>query len=80
LTLLLTRSWDYGICRFEIDGKPVGEAVDLYSATIMPMEKVFRVGNLSAGQHVLRVVNQGKNAESKGFYFGLDGWTVKSGK
>ncbi len=71
--LTLTYSFDYGIFQFELDGTPLGQPVDLYSATIVNREKLFGPLDLAAGAHTLTVRNVGKNAESKGFFFGLDG-------
>ena len=31
VTLYATRSWDYGVVRFSINGTPAGEDVDLFS-------------------------------------------------
>ncbi len=73
LLLALTYSWDYGIFQIELDGKPLGNPVDFYSAAIVTQDKSFGPVELQAGSHSLTLRNVGKNAESKGYFFGLDG-------
>jgi len=73
LLLMLTHSWDYGIFEFAIDGTPIGKAVDLYNKTVVTKDKIFGPVSLEAGERTLTVRNAGKNAESAGYFFGLDG-------
>lgn len=77
LTLLMTHSWDYGIYQALLDGKPVGAPMDLWNESVRTEEYVFAVGPLTAGQRVLKFENKGKNKESEGYYFGLDGYVLK---
>jgi hypothetical protein len=78
ITLYATCSWDYGIVRFYINGKPAGEAVDLYSGE---SGKVKPTGPIDLGAFEpeegffsLRAVVVGGNPDSEGTksYFGLD--------
>jgi hypothetical protein len=71
--LAVTMSFDYGIFQMELDGKPLGAPMDLFSASIVNKEKFFGPVELAAGAHTLTIKNTGKNAESKGVFFGLDG-------
>ncbi|MBI5094788.1 MAG: DUF2961 domain-containing protein [Candidatus Hydrogenedentes bacterium] len=74
LTLLLVYSWDYGIYEFQLDGKPLGQPVDMYNASVTVREKtIFPSMKLEAGAHTLTVVNRGKNEASKGYFCGVDG-------
>lgn len=72
LVLALTRSWDYGIYQFAVDGKEAGKPVDLYNASVISREQTFGPVALDPGQHTLTIKNVGKNSESKGYFFGLD--------
>ena len=70
-----TKSWDYGVLRFTINGKAAEKDYDAFSATSMasgPIE--LGVFEPKDGQMTLRVEVAGANAESKGSksYFGLD--------
>ncbi|MBX7258167.1 MAG: DUF2961 domain-containing protein, partial [Candidatus Hydrogenedentes bacterium] len=78
LTILYTRSHDYGIFQYEIDGTPTGETVDQFNPSISNREKLLPEVSLKAGEHKLTVKNVGKNAASTGFYFGLDGWLIQA--
>ncbi len=78
LTIMFTRSHDYGIFQYELDGTPLGEPIDQYNASIANKEKLFPEFSLKAGEHKLTVRNTGKNAASTGFYYGLDGWLLQA--
>ncbi|MCC6679164.1 MAG: DUF2961 domain-containing protein [Phycisphaerales bacterium] len=80
VTLYATRSWDYGIVRFTVNGKPAGpaEGIDLYSGG---RGKVVATGPIELGTFtpvdgrlVLRAEVIGGNAKSEGSrsFFGLD--------
>jgi len=71
--MLITRSFDYGIYQFAIDDRPLGDPLDLFSKSVEIREQSFAPILLDAGEHVLRAKNVGKNVDSKGYYFGLDG-------
>ncbi len=73
ILLVMTFSFDYGIFEIQLDGKPLGAPLDLFSATVVTNERSFGPTELTAGPHTLAFVNKGKNAESKGYFFGLDG-------
>lgn len=74
VTVLLFYSRDYGIYEFQLDGKPLGKPVDMYSPSVTPRDKTFFPSvTLTAGPHTLSVVNKDKNKASKGFYCGVDG-------
>ena len=84
LLLVLTQSWDYGIYQVELDGKPLGGALDLYNSSVVQREFYFETGPIEAGTHTLRFVNQGKNPKSAdaadpnlGFYFGFDAYLLE---
>jgi len=70
----LTRARDYGVVRFRLDGRPVGEEVDLYDPRVVPTELIeLGVHALEAGQHVLTVEITGKPPDALPAYmFGLD--------
>lgn len=70
---LLTSAPDYGVQQIELDGKPLGAPVDLFNRAIATKEYIFAAGELTAGKHVLRFINKGKNGDSKGYFFGFDG-------
>ncbi|MFO0829186.1 MAG: glycoside hydrolase family 172 protein [Phycisphaerales bacterium] len=78
VTLYATRSWDYGIVQFAIDGTDVGKPVDLYSGE---RGKVAPTGAIDLGVHrakngVLRlratVVGGNEKSEGAKSFFGLD--------
>ncbi len=73
IIMLLTKSWDYGVFQVEIDGRPLGEPVDLYKQNVVSEERFFAPQTLEAGSHNLVFRNVGKNKASEGVYFGLDG-------
>lgn len=75
VTLYATTSWDYGILRFSINGKPAEKEWDAYtkeSRASGPIE--LGVFEPKDGQMVLRVEVVGANPASQGTksYFGLD--------
>lgn len=68
----LLSSYDYGIYIAELDGKPGGDAINLY-ATNVTMPDGYPLGrfDLSQGTHKLRFVCKGKAGQSGGHYFGI---------
>ncbi|MBL7645265.1 MAG: DUF2961 domain-containing protein [Candidatus Hydrogenedentes bacterium] len=76
LLLLMTRSFDYGNYEVQIDGKPLGAPLDLYTSNVTTKEFAFRTGTLSKGPHTLSFVSRGKKPESTGYYFGFDGYLL----
>jgi hypothetical protein len=73
LILHATRSYDYGTLRFSVNGQPAGADVDLYAAKPIPSGAI-ELGAFDPvdGSYVLRAEVVGKNASSKGTFFGLD--------
>lgn len=73
LVLHATRSYDFGIVRLSVNGKPVAESVDLYAAKPAPSEAIeLGTCNSVNSVYVLRVELVGKNPQSKDTFFGLD--------
>jgi len=71
--LYATRAPDYGTVRVLLDGKPLGEALDLYSPTVDPTGEIdMGEASLQAGPHTLRFEVAGKSEASSGYHFGLD--------
>jgi hypothetical protein len=73
LVLILTKSWDYGRVQVFLNDRPLGPPRDLYSPTVVHEEFLMPLGALEAGKYSLRFRNVGKAADSKGYFFGLDG-------
>ena len=73
LVLHATKSRDFGVLRFTVNGKPAGADVDLYAAKPVPSGKIV-LGNFEPvdSAYALRVEVVGKNRQSKGTLFGLD--------
>lgn len=80
LILLPTFSHDYGIFQYELDGAPLGEPIDHYSASVANRERQMPPRKLEAGDHTLTVKNVGKNGNSTGYYYGLDGFLLQRAK
>lgn len=73
VTVKCTSSWDYGIYQMSLNGKPVGGKLDLYSADVKSAPPAnLGVLDLPAGTFDLTFKCVGKNAESKGVFFGLE--------
>lgn len=77
--LYATKSKDFGILRFSVNGKPV--SMDLYASKPVPSGPI----NLGAfipkdGAYVLRIEVVGKNPKSSGTFFGLDCVTLTEAK
>lgn len=77
LRLLLVKSWDYGTYAISLDGQDLGQPLDLYAPAIMPHDHRLTTREFRPGYHTLRVANKGKNDQSKGHYFGLDGLVLR---
>lgn len=82
IELHATKSWDYGIVKFTINGEPAGAEMDLYSGS----REVLAIGPISLGTHhikggsfTLRCELVGANPKSEGSrsFFGLDAVVVK---
>lgn len=74
LTLFVTKSYDFGVVRVSVDGKPVGDDIDLYAPR--PVTEAVLLGNAVPVDNriVLRMELVGKNrkATGSGTYMGLD--------
>ncbi|WP_442506798.1 glycoside hydrolase family 172 protein [Novipirellula sp. SH528] len=79
LTLYATKSRDFGILRFSVNGKPAGAKVDLYAAKPVPTGAI-ELGDFEPidSAYVVRVEVVGKNPKSQGAFFGLDCITLSS--
>lgn len=70
----LTKAIDYGIHQLYLDGKKLGEPIDLYNNGVIPTG-VLDLGThkLEKGQHVLKVKIIGANEKAvKKYMFGID--------
>jgi len=69
---------DRGVVQLYVDGKSVGEPVDLYAPIVVP-NKLFVLGRpvLRAGSARLEIRVIGKNPKSEGYVVGLTGVTVE---
>lgn len=86
LVLPITHSYDFGIYRVMLDGKPVEaikEPVDAYSPKVEVREISLGDLTLPAGEHTIRLECTGKNPLSSGCKIGIDSvrlrqrWDVK---
>jgi len=70
----MTRAFDYAIVQLHLDGKPLGEPIDLYHDGPLPTDRVdLGEHTLSTGKHVLGVKIIGSNEQAKPLHgFGLD--------
>ncbi|MDD5764668.1 MAG: DUF2961 domain-containing protein [Candidatus Marinimicrobia bacterium] len=74
LEMQLTKAGDYGIFQLSLDGKKLGDPIDLYSVSVIPF-KIQDVGihQLTKGEHKLTVEIVGSNPEAaKSNMFGID--------
>jgi hypothetical protein len=80
LTLYATKSWDYGILRFSVNGERAGKDYDAYNPQAI-LSGPIELGTVEPrdGQFVLRVEVVGGNPNSKNSksFFGLDAVTLK---
>ena len=71
----MTEARAYGIVQFYLDGKKVGEPIDLYHDGVILTNPPVSLGSpmLSTGEHRLTVEMLGANPQAaKGYMFGLD--------
>lgn len=71
------RDHEMGIFRFDIAGKPLAQAVDLYAPTnggvpVIDEPQVLGEVELAEGEHVLGIEVVGKRAESSGYLLAID--------
>jgi hypothetical protein len=74
LKMQLTKAIDYGIVQLHLDGKKLGEPVDLFNRGVVPTGVLdIGVHDLDTGQHTLRIEIVGANQNAvKSYMFGLD--------
>jgi hypothetical protein len=72
LVVPLTHSYDFGIYRVSLDGKPIGDAIDFYSAEVAVHELSLGDQTLPVGAHTIRFECVGKNSASRGYKLGID--------
>jgi len=75
ITLYATKSWDFGILRFSVNGKTVAKDFDAYSPKVKPAKPIeLGVFEPQEGFFILRVEVVGANpaAERSKSFFGLD--------
>jgi len=79
LTLYATKSWDYGILRFSVNGQPAGKDFDAWAKKPMASGPIpLGVFEPKSGAFILRVEVVGANPKSKNSksFFGLDAVTL----
>ncbi|MGA2498768.1 MAG: glycoside hydrolase family 172 protein [Tepidisphaeraceae bacterium] len=83
LTLYATKSWDYGILHFSVNGQPAGKDFDSFAPRAVASGPI-ELGSFEPkdGAFVLRVEVVGANAQSKNSksFFGLDCVVVEKAK
>jgi hypothetical protein len=74
LTTQLTKAIDYGIHQLYLDGKKLGEPIDLFNNGVIPTGALdLGTHKLEKGQHVLKVEIKGANEKAvKKYMFGID--------
>jgi hypothetical protein len=74
LSLQLTKARDYGIVQLHLDGRKLGQPIDLFHPEVVPTGALaMGVQQLSAGQHVLAIEITGANEKAvKAYMSGLD--------
>ncbi|MDR0382000.1 MAG: DUF2961 domain-containing protein [Oscillospiraceae bacterium] len=77
LKISVTKSYDFGIFQFYLDGMPIGPPVDTYNPKVIVSGSI-RLGyvELPPGEHKLRAVVVGRNARSSGSLLGFDCFRV----
>lgn len=77
LTLRACHAADYGKYRVLFDGKDYG-TFDFYGASINFQDMPLGWREIPAGDHTLKLECVGKNAQSTGYFLGVDSLTVES--
>ena len=72
--LAFTKAPDYGVFQVSLDGKPIGDPIDLYDPRVVPSGTVyFGEASLEAGEHTLEFETLGSNPKAaKSHMLGLD--------
>ena len=75
ISAAFTKAGDYGTVQLALDGKPLGEPIDLYA----PLPRVLHTGDillgtatLDAGPQTLSITVTGKNPRSTNYLVGMD--------
>ncbi len=80
----LTKSWDYGIFKFAVNGTPAARDIDLFSGRpgkCVPTGPVsLGIFKLKKGNNTLVVEVAGKAEKSPGYFFGMDGLLLKAAR
>lgn len=72
LLLNMTKSYDYGKYRVFLNGIKIGNDIDLYSQNIENREFHLMDFYPDPGRYTLRLECVGKNAQSQGYYLGIE--------
>lgn len=82
VSVILTKAIDYGIVQLSIDGKKMGEPIDLFNRGVIRTDEIpLGTVELTKGEHVLGVEIVGKNENAVPSYmFGLDDVILKKAK
>ena len=73
VSAVLTKARDYGIHTLAIDGQRLGEPFDAYKPGAVSTDQLaYGHVDLDQGRHILTLRVTGKNADSSGFYAGID--------
>ena len=73
LTASLTKAVDYGIVKLSLDGKPLGEPIDLFHGGVINRTYALGTHELAAGPHKLSVEITGANPKAvRRHMFGID--------
>ena len=73
ITLHATKSFDYGLLQFSVNGKSIATPFDGFNGLPQPSGAIdLGVFEPDEGRLVLRVEVAGHNPASKGHFFGLD--------
>ena len=67
-----TRANDFGTAQHSIDGKRMGNPIELYDGGLLLTETVIGRIHLTAGQHELKVEMVDKAPDSRGYVYALD--------
>jgi serine/threonine protein kinase len=80
LAAVFTKAPDFAIVKLSLDGKPLGEPIDLYNAPDVVTSGPLNLGrhDLEAGWHIMKVEIVGANTNAdKKYFFGLDYLTLE---
>jgi hypothetical protein len=68
-----TKAADYGIVQMWIDGKKLGDSLDLYNDGVIPSGEIsLGTVELTAGDHTITAEITGANSNAKGYMIGID--------